>query len=58
MFGRIHRSAIVNLARVRGLQLNRGGEYEALLNDGTTLPISRRYRRQIQSAVAASPGRP
>jgi two-component system, LytTR family, response regulator len=57
-FCRIHRSAIVNLARVRGLQLNRSGEYEALLNDGTTLPISRRYRRQIQSAVAANAGRP
>ena len=57
-FCRIHRSAIVNLARVRALQLNRSGEYEALLNDGTTLPISRRYRRQIQSAVAANAGRP
>jgi two-component system LytT family response regulator len=51
-FCRIHRSAIVNLARVRGLQMNRNGEYEALLMDGTTLPISRRYRRQIHSAVA------
>jgi two-component system LytT family response regulator len=51
-FCRIHRSAIVNLARVRGLQMNRNGEYEALLNDGSTLPISRRYRRQIHSAVA------
>jgi two-component system LytT family response regulator len=53
-FCRIHRSAIVNLTRVRGLQMNRNGEYEALLNDGTTLPISRRSRRRIQSAVAAN----
>lgn len=52
VFCRIHRSAIVNLTRVRGLQLNGSGEYEALLNDGSTLPISRRYRRQVQSAVA------
>ena len=52
VFCRIHRSAIVNLTRVRGLQLNRSGEYEALLRDGRTLPISRRYRRHIQSAVA------
>ena len=52
VFCRIHRSAIVNLTRVRGLQLNRSGEYEALLKDGRTLPISRRYRRHIQSAVA------
>ncbi len=55
-FCRIHRSAIVNLARVRGLQLNRSGEYEALLNDGSALPISRRYRRQIQAAVADKAG--
>jgi len=53
-FCRIHRSAIVNLARVRGLQLNRSGEYEVLLSNGSTLPISRRYRRQIQSAIGAS----
>jgi two-component system LytT family response regulator len=52
VFCRIHRSAIVNLARVRGLQLNGNDEYEALLADGSTLPISRRYRKQIQSAVA------
>jgi len=54
VFCRIHRSAIVNLARVLGLQLNRSGEYEALLNGGVTLPISRRYRRQIQAAFAAN----
>jgi len=52
VFCRIHRSAIVNLTRVRGLQLNRSGEYEALLNGGIALPISRRYRRQIQSAFS------
>ncbi len=52
VFCRIHRSAMVNLTRLRGLQSNRSGEYEALLNDGSALPISRRYRRQIQSAVA------
>jgi two-component system LytT family response regulator len=52
MFCRIHRSVIVNRARVRALQLNRSGGYEALLTAGITLPISRRYRRQIQSAFA------
>jgi two-component system LytT family response regulator len=54
VFRRIHRSTIVNLARVRALQVNRNGEYEVLLDDGSTLPISRRYRRQLQSAVAAN----
>jgi two-component system LytT family response regulator len=55
-FCRIHRSAIVNLARVRALQLNRGGEHELVLDNGSTLPISRRYRKHLQSAVAGNPG--
>jgi two-component system LytT family response regulator len=54
VFCRIHRSAIVNLARVRALQSNRNGEYEVLLLNGTTLPISRRYRRQFRAAVAGN----
>lgn len=57
VFCRIHRSAIVNLARVRALQLNRNGEYEVLLENGSTLPISRRYRKQLQTAVAGNQGR-
>ena len=52
VFCRIHRSAIVNLARVRALQSNRNGEYEVLLLNGTTLPISRRCRRQFRAAVS------
>lgn len=57
VFCRIHRSAIVNLARVRALQFSRNGEYEVLLDNGSTLPMSRRYRRQLQSAVAANRSR-
>jgi two-component system LytT family response regulator len=56
-FCRIHRSAIVNLSRVRALQLNSGGESEVLLDNGGTLPISRRYRRQLQSALAGNRSR-
>ena len=54
VFCRIHRSAIVNLARVRALQFNRDGEYEVLLDNGSALPVSRRYRRQLQSAILAN----
>jgi two-component system LytT family response regulator len=50
VFCRIHRSAIVNVTRVRALQFSSDGEYEVLLDNGRTLPISRRYRRQLQSA--------
>jgi two-component system LytT family response regulator len=54
LFRRIHRSTIVNLARVRALQSNRNGEYEVLLDSGRGLPISRRSWRRLQSAVAAN----
>ena len=56
VFQRVHRSAIVNLARVHGMQLNRNGEHEVLLRTGSKLPISRRYRRRFQSALAATAG--
>jgi two-component system LytT family response regulator len=55
IFCRIHRSTIVQLDRVRGLKLNEGGEYDVVLNNGTRLRLSRRYRAQLQSRLG-SPG--
>ncbi|HWH59545.1 MAG TPA: response regulator transcription factor [Terriglobales bacterium] len=49
LFCRIHRSTIVRLDRVRGLNLNENGDSEVLLNDGTRLRMSRRYRKKLQS---------
>jgi two-component system LytT family response regulator len=51
LFCRIHRSTIVNLDRVRSLKLNVDGEYEVLLESGTRLRLSRRYRKQLQSRL-------
>jgi two-component system, LytTR family, response regulator len=51
VFCRIHRSAIVNLDRVRGLKLNPDGDYDVLLDNGTSLPLSRRYRKQVQQRL-------
>ena len=51
LFCRIHRSAIVNLDRVRGLELNQDGEYEVLLERGIRLRLSRRYRQQLESRM-------
>lgn len=51
IFCRIHRSSIVNLDRVRGLKLSEDGEYEALLEGGTRIRLSRRYRKQLQSRL-------
>jgi two-component system, LytTR family, response regulator len=50
-FCRIHRSAIVRLDRVRGLELNESGEYDVLLDGGTRLRLSRRYRKQLQARL-------
>jgi two-component system, LytTR family, response regulator len=50
-FCRIHRSAIVNLARVRGLKINAEGEYDVLLENGSRLKLSRRYRRALQARL-------
>jgi two-component system LytT family response regulator len=50
-FCRIHRSTIVNLARVRDLCCDIGGEYEVVLRDETRLKVSRGYREKLQAAV-------
>jgi len=52
-FCRIHRSAIVNLSRVRDLCLDAGGEYEVVLRDETRLKVSRGYREKLQTAIQA-----
>jgi two-component system LytT family response regulator len=51
IFARIHRSIIVNLDRVRGLELQDGGEYEVVLDCAARLRLSRRYRKRIQDRL-------
>jgi two-component system, LytTR family, response regulator len=51
IFCRIHRSTIVNLDRICGLELNDDGEYDVLLENRTRLRLSRRYRRQLESRL-------
>jgi len=46
-FRRVHRSLIVNLDRVREIRPSGGGEYEALLHDGSVLRVSRSYRHNL-----------
>jgi two-component system LytT family response regulator len=48
IFCRIHRSTIVNLKRVRSLELGTEGEYEVLIEGGTALRLSRRYRKDLR----------
>jgi two-component system, LytTR family, response regulator len=56
-FIRIHRSTIVNLERIRGLELADGGEYEVLLKSEARLPLSRRFRKRLQDRMSAFSGR-
>lgn len=53
-FCRIHRSVIVNLDRVRGLKLNEDGDYAVLLENGSRLRLSRRYRKELQSRLSTN----
>lgn len=48
-FARIHRTAIVNTARVVRLQPRGSGRYEALLDTGVRLRVSRTYRTSLDA---------
>jgi two-component system LytT family response regulator len=50
-FVRIHRSIIVNLDRVRGLELQASGEYEVVLKSQVRLRLSRRFRKGLQDRL-------
>jgi len=51
-FCRIHRSTIVNLRRVRHVEMSDGGEYDVVLEPGTRLRVSRRYREHLHRRLA------
>jgi two-component system LytT family response regulator len=53
-FCRIHRSTIVNLERVRGMELMDDGEYAVLLKSGERLRASRRFRKTLQERLGLS----
>jgi two-component system LytT family response regulator len=46
-FLRVHRSAIVNLAAVRGTRRTKDGGLEVELHDGTRVPVSRRRSSEL-----------
>ena len=55
-FIRIHRSIIVNLDRVLGLEVQHGGEYEVVLESKIRLHLSRRFRKGLQDRLGAMSG--
>jgi two-component system, LytTR family, response regulator len=53
-FIRIHRSIIVQLDRIHGLELQNGGDYEVILKSKVRLRLSRRFRKQLQSRLSVT----
>ena len=51
LFARVHRSAIVNLTRVKKLVLERDGSYEIVLASGATVPVGATYRSRVEQFV-------
>jgi two-component system LytT family response regulator len=50
-FARAHRSAIINLERVRELRSEAPGEWTVVFRDGTRIPVSRRRREHVAELV-------
>ena len=51
-FARIHRSTIVNLARVRELLISEHGDYTVVTDGGRRLTVGRLYRERVQARNA------
>ncbi len=56
-FVRIHRSAMVNVDRIQSLYPLFHGDQMVVLHDGTELPLSRRYRQELENLLGR-PARP
>src|SRR5262245_61012646 len=53
-FLRIHRSAIVNLQKVREFHPHSHGDFLVVLHDGTELKLSRSYRQKVEASLGQS----
>ena len=58
IFQRVHRSAIVNLSRVRKLRPHANGEYFLTLESGQELKLSRSHRDKVELLLNGSLRRP
>jgi len=50
-FARVHRSAIVNLGRVKEMLALPSGDYTVVLESGTRLTLSRGYRKVFEEQI-------
>ena len=51
LFARVHRSAIINVDRVREIQPWFKGDYIVLMDDGTKIHTGRTYREKVQAIM-------
>lgn len=51
IFRRVHRTAIVNINQVKEIRSTPTGEYRVFLQDGTQIPLGRKYRDQFLSSL-------
>ena len=54
-FARVHRSAIVNLARIREIRMAGNGDHTLVLDDATRLRLTRARRRDLEALIEAAP---
>jgi two-component system LytT family response regulator len=52
VFLRVHRSALVNVNRIREIVVHANGEYRLTLVSGDLLKSSRRYKKEIRALMA------
>jgi DNA-binding LytR/AlgR family response regulator len=50
-FARVHRSAIVNLSRIREIRMAARGDHTLVLDDTTRLRLNRARRREIETLI-------
>ena len=55
-FARVHRSAIVNLARIREIRVAARGDHTLVLVDATRLRLTRGRRRDLEALIETAPG--
>lgn len=53
-FIRIHRSAIVNLQKIKELHPHSHGDFLVVMHDGTELKLSRSYRQKVEASLGQS----
>jgi DNA-binding LytR/AlgR family response regulator len=54
-FARVHRSAIVNLSRIREIRMAGNGDHTLVLDDATRLRLTRARRRDLEALIEAAP---